>query len=682
MSSSQKRKAVDDPVPEETKPKKPRIQRIPRPQVGDCPICLDSYSYRNFQIVCPYGCDNGEACVSCHSRYLLDSSQLPHCMSCRREWSWVFVADTFPGSAVKKFRQHQHKLLVARDKAYLPQAQVVVEQRLAQRKIQEQINEAKAVLENLQQIYNGLDTAHRANRGAASSSAETQEKVTKCPLEECRGFLKRGNCGVCGKKVCLNCMHEKAETKDEKTGKSVPHECLPENKANVEYLKKHSKPCPKCGYRTSKVSGCFSPDTPVLLWDASTKLACDIQVGDQLIGDDGTMRTVKRLTTGTGEMYRIKQNHAEDYVVTWDHVLSLKIGHHKTKHWDNTIQGWKVRWFDHNSLRYRTRNCYGEHASADTDTLLQSIETPNILDITVKDYMKLPKSTQSSLYGYKTSGISWPTQHVEIDPYILGMWLGDGYKNGTGFASNDDPLISSWETYCASIGCEVVHMSKYYFTIRKGGMTNRTRGRIGTESDCKVCKRSPCNLCSIRPVPDVSVTVTYENKRNVWQSKLQFYDLLHNKHIPGAFLLNSRENRLQLLAGIIDTDGSIKNNGRRIVISQVREKLSRQILLLCRSLGFSATLRCVKRKNIKVPGREPRDYKDAWMLNISGQGIEDIPTRLPRKKCVAQVGGVDLLRTHIQIDDIGEGTFYGWGITGNQRFTLGDGTITKNCPQM
>ena len=58
------------------------------------------------------------------------------------------------------------------------------------------------------------------------------------------------------------------------------------------------------------------------------------------------------------------------------------------------------------------------------------------------------------------------------------------------------------------------------------------------------------------------------------------YDLLNNKHIPYDYLINSEEVRLKVLAGLIDTHGYVCNNGRRIVIISVIEKLAKNIEFL------------------------------------------------------------------------------------------------------
>jgi hypothetical protein len=166
------------------------------------------------------------------------------------------------------------------------------------------------------------------------------------------------------------------------------------------------------------------------------------------------------------------------------------------------------------------------------------------------------------------------------------------------------------------------------------------------------------------------------------KEQLQYYNLVQNKHIPNDFLINSRDVRLKLLAGLIDTDGCVQNKGRRIEIIQCIPNLSKQIQFLSRSLGFSVSITTRTRKNVVCPNTDAKDYKDQQHINISGKLLDEIPTLLPRKKCVRQVGGVDLLRTGIEVVSQNTGNYYGWRVDGNKRFLLGDFTIGHNCDQM
>ena len=69
---------------------------------------------------------------------------------------------------------------------------------------------------------------------------------------------------------------------------------------------------------------CLHPNTSVVLYHGGTVSASMIKVGDVLMGDDGTPRTVKSTTWGIGKMYTIRNDeYGVDYTVNGDHILTL-----------------------------------------------------------------------------------------------------------------------------------------------------------------------------------------------------------------------------------------------------------------------------------------------------------------------------------------------------------------------
>ena len=88
--------------------------------------------------------------------------------------------------------------------------------------------------------------------------------------------------------------------------------------------------------------GCIDPNTPVLMWDFSIKKACDIQVGDKLVGDDGTERNVTAITSGEDEMYEVSRDGMESYIVNSHHILTLMFSIHKRIFWEESRQRWTM----------------------------------------------------------------------------------------------------------------------------------------------------------------------------------------------------------------------------------------------------------------------------------------------------------------------------------------------------
>ena len=165
-------------------------------------------------------------------------------------------------------------------------------------------------------------------------------------------------------------------------------------------------------------------------------------------------------------------------------------------------------------------------------------------------------------FRYVEPKVEFQEQPILIEPYILGLWLGDGHSAVPALTNIDIPIIDAWKNYASIINHKITTSEM----IERKTTTNQN---------------------------ETSYITTYhivgnENKNkkggNILLNNLKQYNLINNKHIPIEYLQNSFENRLKLLAGLIDTDGSL--SGDCYEISQKNETLSNDIMTLCRSLGF------------------------------------------------------------------------------------------------
>lgn len=262
-----------------------------------------------------------------------------------------------------------------------------------------------------------------------------------------------------------------------------------------------------------------------------------------------------------------------------------------------------------------------------------------IYDISIKDYLNLPKSFHGPggpLLGYRV-GVNFPYKEVDIEPYFLGIWLRDGSKRNLEITNIDQPIIN----YC------------YEYSRR-------------LELDIRKCysKKSRCS----------SYFITSHNKKpNSLIKSFKKYNLLNNKHIPYDFKCNNREVRLELLAGIIDSDGY--NHYENYEIIQKNEKLLDDIIYLARSLGFAAYKKeCKKSCIYKGEKREGTYYRTI----IHGKGLEEIPVKCERKKVKPRKQIKDALVSRIKVIKKEEDNYYGFELDGNHRYLLGDFTVTHN----
>jgi hypothetical protein len=164
----------------------------------------------------------------------------------------------------------------------------------------------------------------RGPGGAAESAAggQAEEKKTfirRCLRDGCQGFLSTAwKCGLCEWYSCGTCLTVKGQHRD------TAHECKKEDIETTELIRKDSKSCPNCGQYIQKSSGCFAPNTPIRLWDGTIALSQHIRKGHELVGDDGTKRTVLDTVTGEDMMYEVAQQTGMTYTVNAKHTLVLK----------------------------------------------------------------------------------------------------------------------------------------------------------------------------------------------------------------------------------------------------------------------------------------------------------------------------------------------------------------------
>ena len=346
---------------------------------------------------------------------------------------------------------------------------------------------------------------------------------------------------------------------------------------------------------------CMGRDTPILMYDGTIKMVQDVKVGDVIMGDDSTPRNVLTLARGREQMYKVIPKKGDPYIVNESHILSLK---------------------------------YSSTVNKDTPK-------GTVRDISVLDYLNLPKSYHGRggvLVGYRVP-IRFPKKEVDIDPYLLGYWLGDGASKG--------PLISTQES-------RVLHfLSKHCFNGKHDDLYIQY---TGAQYDYRIN----------------SIT-TGAMKRNSLMSGLRKYNLLQNKHIPHDYKCNDRQTQLELLAGIIDSDGSNHDNSYDII--QKNETLLDDIIFLARSLGFAAyKSECKKSCMYKGEKREGTYYRTC----IHGKGLDEIPVKCIRKKVTPRQQIKDALNTRIRLEKLEVDDYYGFEIDGNRRFVLGDFTVTHN----
>ena len=333
---------------------------------------------------------------------------------------------------------------------------------------------------------------------------------------------------------------------------------------------------------------CMKIDTPILMYDGNIKKIQDVIIGDLIMGDDSTPRKVLSLARGVDKMYDVISNKGSKYTVNEAHILCLKIPSYPFFKIDQS--GYNIYWVDNNKFNVKRFNFNNTKNKNDiyeeANIFLNSITKPQIIEISISDYLKLSNSKKKLLYGYKAI-IEFEDKDINIDPYVLGIWIGD---------INTDKFV-------------INNLNSLTFIIQNLGLIN-------------------------------------------------------NKHIPHLYKCNSREKRLQLLAGIIDVSGSYNTtDGYIIKLSNIFPRLVDDIIFLSKSLGFL----CYKKK-----------IKNILYIFINGNKISDIPTQEFNTDLIVNYTKDTTTGTRIRVVYKNIDNYFGFTIDGNNRYVLGNFTVTHN----
>lgn len=203
-------------------------------------------------------------------------------------------------------------------------------------------------------------------------------------------------------------------------------------------------------------------------------------------------------------------------------------------------------------------------------------------------------------------------QDVPLDPYALGLLLGDGClttKTTPSFTTADLELAAALEDALDEI--ELQQKGGYDYILRHGG-----RGGVIVANPVTVALR------------ELGLAGTYS----------------HTKFVPERYLHNTSEVRIALLQGLLDSDGGpVRQRGRtcRIQYTTCSERLRDDLLFLVRSLGGVAYWRrreAEGRAPGRVRGRAVAYRHDSFVIDLRLPAQID-PFRLERKRAAYRIDG-------------------------------------------
>ena len=269
-------------------------------------------------------------------------------------------------------------------------------------------------------------------------------------------------------------------------------------------------------------------------------------------------------------------------------------------------------------------------------------EHGDIINISVSDYIKTPKGFRHNTKGYR-AGVDFVNRIVPIDPYLIGYWLGDGDSNGPRFVTADPEVTHRLQQSIDSMNIDAVNKISMKF----------------------ICAKGKAKSYGI-------TTNSHKKGSNIFLNQLCELNILNNKHIPDIYKINSREVRLAIFAGILDSDGGGSDNCIDFCFKS--KKLADDVVYLARSLGYAAYMHPVQKMCCNAKTKAIGTY---YRISVSGD-MSDIPSVLLRKQKHKRKQIKDVLHVGISVDSIGNGEYYGFSVDGDHLFLLSDFTVVHN----
>jgi hypothetical protein len=226
----------------------------------NCNICCEKFNKSvNAKVTCPIAACSFEACKTCVRTYLLNTTNDPHCMSCKNQWDTKFLVENLNRNYIENdYKKHRKQLLVDREISRTPELMNLVEitKRVEDKNLElnQLVEQHAAIKKQLVQITRNLNEKrteiYRIKNGE-DTTVERKKFIMPCPADNCKGYLSsQYKCEVCKLHTCHHCFEVIGYSKDD------PHICREESFKSAEMIKKETKPCPKCGVRIFKISGC------------------------------------------------------------------------------------------------------------------------------------------------------------------------------------------------------------------------------------------------------------------------------------------------------------------------------------------------------------------------------------------------------------------------------------------
>ena len=393
-------------------------------------------------------------------------------------------------------------------------------------------------------------------------------------------------------------------------------------------------------------SGCHAKGEKILAYDGNPIKVENIKIGDKLMGPDSTPRTVLDLVRGKDNMYKITFNNTESITVNENHILAFYCL--SKKYTDSKTH----------KRKKQERPWSNKH-----------------IEMSVKEYLNLPNSEfkKSLRLYFPEGGIDFKQKHDygNLPPYLLGLLLGDGcLRNVLSICTAD---------------IEIANYIKYIAKKTKLSLTEYKKPN-GKAVDYHFVNSHETGGVVI---PFNARPISKElNDLKLWNTTSP------NKFIPNLYLTGTKKERLELLAGLLDTDGclikthkTLKSGEKRIYYTYDFTTKSYQLFIdvkkLCRSLGFkvnvskSKTMKKIAKNTYTTCNAEEKEL-EFYRLTISGN-ITEIPIKIERKKAPKNNELKEGLKTSFKIEKLSKADYYGFKLDKDHLYVMDNYLVTHNC---
>ena len=227
-------------------------------------------------------------------------------------------------------------------------------------------------------------------------------------------------------------------------------------------------------------------------------------------------------------------------------------------------------------------------------------------------------------------------RELPVAPYVLGLWLGDGSSRcaQVHIGHQDVEEVTSLLRACGVRIKALAAEGLYSLDARRGCVTNAKLSREGA-AEIRAAYKTGEKMCALAEEHGVSASLVslivndqvWKERDEDWRpsmtTRLRDLGVLRNKHIPSIYQRTSVAQRMELLRGLMDSDGCCDRRGR-CEFTNTNKRLAEDTAELLRGLGFQVRV---------TEGRAMLDGKDCgpkYRLHFTAHR-DNSPFHLSRK---------------------------------------------------